>query len=340
MSVTPPGEVGGIDLVALTRQCAAEFDGVAANHPTTVRRLTVGDVRIRLRLVGGWRQQPALDAISHISRNELATDCKAHLMIDAWDGPSNLNGFPEPGWYRSDHAGILAAYVDRPRLVEILDRSADRAYCWAADADAVPGPSRVRPFMSILGAWLGSRGMPPLHAAAVGDSGGAVLLVGPGGSGKSTTALACAERGLQLVGDDVCAFEIGTRTVHSVYRTVKLRTDSAERFVHHRLEDVDGEHHTIMPQHLALMRAPVRAVVALSSASPRSIPRLEPMPSAAGIGLLAPTRLVAHFAGEAGIRPWIEAVRALSALPLFVLHLGWDLDTVARLVSQVLSDSQ
>jgi HPr Serine kinase C-terminal domain len=57
----------------------------------------------------------------------------------------------------------------------------------------------------VFGLVLRLRGVPSLHASAVGVDGVAVALVGPAGSGKSTTAAALAARGHALLADDVLA---------------------------------------------------------------------------------------------------------------------------------------
>lgn len=69
----------------------------------------------------------------------------------------------------------------------------------------------VRPFLlgSALGVLFHQRGMVPLHAATIQVEGGCVALVGGSGAGKSTLAGALAERGFEIISDDVCYLHIG-----------------------------------------------------------------------------------------------------------------------------------
>lgn len=60
---------------------------------------------------------------------------------------------------------------------------------------------------SALGAVLHQRGFLVLHANAVLVDGGAVLLAGHSGAGKSTTAAALLERGYEVLADDVTALD-------------------------------------------------------------------------------------------------------------------------------------
>ena len=69
-----------------------------------------------------------------------------------------------------------------------------------------------------------------VHAAAVGDESGGVLLVGRGGSGKSTTALSCLGTQVGYLADDYCLVEMveGPR-VHSLYTSGKANRGSIAR---------------------------------------------------------------------------------------------------------------
>ena len=68
------------------------------------------------------------------------------------------------------------------------------------------------------GKWL-------IHAAAVGTEDGAVLLLGPADSGKTTTALHCLQAGMSFLGDDVVTVAATGEgfTVQALYATAKVR---------------------------------------------------------------------------------------------------------------------
>jgi hypothetical protein len=60
----------------------------------------------------------------------------------------------------------------------------------------------------VLGFLLRARGRLALHASCVQVGDGAVLLAGPPGAGKSTTAAALATRGMPVVSDDLTALDL------------------------------------------------------------------------------------------------------------------------------------
>lgn len=83
----------------------------------------------------------------------------------------------------------------------------------------------------VIGFVLRLRGTVCLHASAVAVSGRAIALVGPPGSGKSTTAAAFARAGFSVVSDDVVALanKGGQFLVQPGYPRVNLWPDSVLR---------------------------------------------------------------------------------------------------------------
>jgi hypothetical protein len=84
----------------------------------------------------------------------------------------------------------------------------------------------------VLGFVLRRRGVLALHASAVMRDGRAVLLVGPAGAGKSTTAAAFAAAGDAVLADDVVALRLvdGIAMAYPSYRLLRL-WDESERMV-------------------------------------------------------------------------------------------------------------
>jgi hypothetical protein len=72
-------------------------------------------------------------------------------------------------------------------------------------ADAPPEKVRLFLFGSVMGALLYQRGLFPLHGSAVETPLGAMIFVGPQGTGKSTLAAQFHRKGYRLLSDDVCA---------------------------------------------------------------------------------------------------------------------------------------
>ena len=161
-----------------------------------------------------------------------------HTLV-AWDGTNREALPPPPPWEATapEPLGFVESYsndavrcaVDIHTGSLIVDSIADnKSYTWFPSICELPAWAKASPFRIIL-SWLCNRHrMQIVHGGAVSMEGRAVLLVGPGGSGKSTTALACALAGMEYLGDDYCAVEPKAGKVHMVYRTAKLFKSSVE----------------------------------------------------------------------------------------------------------------
>jgi hypothetical protein len=195
--------------------------------------------------------------------------------------------------------------------------------------------------------WLESRGRLLVHAAAIGDAAGCVLLPGKGGSGKSTTTLACLESGLGILGDDYCVLQrVPQPQVHSLYSTTKLkgREDIEIRFPHLRqvvsnIESLENEKaliflHDHVPEVLRL-QASLRAILLPKVTGERDT-HLRPVSGAQALRFLAPSTMF-QFPGDAGLI-FRESVALIRQLPVLELCLGTDLAQIPEVIRQVLKD--
>ena len=184
-----------------------------------------------------------------------------------------------------------------------------------------------------------------VHAGAVGHADGGVLLAGRGGSGKSTTALACLDSDLVYASDDYCIVsnDVGP-VVHSVYSTAKLKGHvDFERFPHLRercsnLELVGDEKALLFLQdHYAdrIVRGFPICAVLLPRVNHSPHARVTSATSAEAFRALAPSTLMQ----VPGAGPeLLEALRRLlEAVPAFHLDLGPDPASLPPLIGEILA---
>jgi hypothetical protein len=197
-------------------------------HDVCVRTIPEQDAR---------RLRPAL---GHLAMPE-APASAAGLTISAWSGatPSappvladllrrlrtdwRLECGPRGEVLELHSVGISAIYNAGPNVLTVVDFDQNRGWLLKLDDDAFPYWEVGSPFRFLLHEWFAARGLQYVHAAAVGTEKGGVLLVGKGGSGKSTTALLCAAAGMQYAGDDYCLIDPARAWAHSLYNTGKLK---------------------------------------------------------------------------------------------------------------------
>lgn len=82
---------------------------------------------------------------------------------------------------------------------------------------------RGRPVLQLIHAHATTGPWAPVHAAAVTLGGRTLILSGPGGSGKSTAAVACAAAGWDYAGDDYVLSSPQDRRVAPIYASARLR---------------------------------------------------------------------------------------------------------------------
>ena len=211
----------------------------ASESPRAVA-LRVGCHTVRLDFASDALADALIPALAHL---EVADAPDADLTVQLWDTQSTgeplspLLELLRERIYLDPHAhlstrheivgfsnGRVPATLEMGSgVLSILDRELAHAVYWVADATGLPSYERAAPLRTLLSWWLSDLGYQSIHAAAVGREDGGVLLAGPGGSGKSTTALRCLDAGLGYAADDYCTFRSGSPPVaFSLYNTAKL----------------------------------------------------------------------------------------------------------------------
>ena len=220
------------------------------------------------------------------------------------------------------------------------------AWFWMDDSARQPSWDLAGPFRHLLSWWLSARGLQKVHAGAVGTDAGGVLVVGKGGSGKSTTCLSVlGHDGLRYAGDDFVAVSIGPEpVVHSLYCSGKVDPDNVSRLPHlepaiSNADRLDSEKAIVFVNDLfpgaVVAGFPLQAILI-----PRIVDRVHsaivPTPSAAAVTALAPsTMLQLHPPPPQAL----GRIRRLAAVvPAFVLELGSDVAGVPDTLRQFLDE--
>jgi hypothetical protein len=209
--------------------------------------------------------------------------------------------------------------------------------------DSVSAWEVSTPFRKILHWWAADLGLQLVHAAAVGRTDGGLLLVGRGGSGKSTTALACLDGMLGYAGDDYCLVDSGERPwVHGLYLSAKGDSRTATLLpglrdsLRHTPCSIDGKSiifaDDVRPE-AVVAGFPLRAIVV-----PRivggSVSRLERLSATDTLRAFAPSTLL-QLPGEiaSGLGRLSDLVRRV---PARMLCLGDDPATAVTVLAELL----
>lgn len=284
-----------IDFAGRSEQSQAEFFATVHAAALEAERvagrivvpLEVAGSRIDLVFAGTRLLVEVMPALRHLVTDSAAP---AEATFHLWDGHTTGVRMPPPPCSPDEFTdrGDLWGF-DSPRYraafhwiewsVNVMDLETGEGVYWVKFADHLPYWSKASPLRTLFHWALERNGGQLLHAAAVGDENGAVLITGKGGVGKSTTALTGLVHGLRYAADDYLAVRLDpVPTVYSLFSTAKLNAQDIEKFPQlapyvTNLQSFHGEKAVMRlfpafePQ---IMRAmPLRAVLT---------PRIEPFP--------------------------------------------------------------
>ena len=206
---------------------------------TELVRLTVAEVRVDLVFAGARMKDAMLPALQHLVTTSTAAPS---AVLHVWDGSSTGIRMPPPPCQRHDFTDrgdiwgftstrYKTAFHWNDYSVNCFDVETGVGVYWVQSADALPYWAKASPLRTLLHWTLERSGAQLLHAAAVGNENGAVLITAKGGAGKSSTALAALERGMQYIGDDYLAVRLDPEpSVYSLYSTAKLNAEDVVHF--------------------------------------------------------------------------------------------------------------
>lgn len=336
------------DAAVYFEDVARAFDRAAARGGSNRRTLAIGGHEIELRFAGGpllAHLEPALD---HLFLGS-PSDRPASLRIDVFESDDSGEPLPPPPWDRStvpERGEVRLNEGDRWRLVyrpwvpllQMADLERGRAILWTHARHSLMNLERGVVLRNIFNWWTAGRPLQLIHAAAVGTDDGGVLLTGRGGSGKSTSALACLGSPLRIAGDDFVLLEQGAPSrVHSIDGAVKVERKTPLR--------VSGLDEPALPEdkHLLLLGRshpgslirsfPLRAIL-LPRVTGRALTRIVPVGAGEALRAMAPSTLL-ELAGA-----YTADFRRLSGIarsvPCFTLEAGTDLTQIPVEIGRLL----
>ena len=211
---------------SLERALAAE-----AKTGLVERWFQVAGATLRVRFAGEGLIESLTPALAHLA---IPAAAKADAVFHVFDSESTGIEMVPPICSRDHLTGrgdiwslqsrrFRSAFLGAETAVALMDVETSTAVFWIQSAGRLPYWAKASPMRNLLHWWMEGRGCQLVHGAAVGLGGEGVLLTGQGGLGKSTTALACLDAGLQYLADDFLVVEPGDPArAHSLYSTGKL----------------------------------------------------------------------------------------------------------------------
>jgi len=331
------------------------FLAASAAVPLIEHRYTLAGQHVQMLFAGSDVAMTLAPSFSHLVTNDSTEPDLTIYISDAASSGTPPIDLPEPG--DADAPGTWLVH-EGPEVrwgrqvgvdgLTVLSNRHRAAWFWAPDVTKLPLFERAAPLRILWHWWLPLRSRALIHAAAVGNGDRGVLLVGKGGSGKSTAALASVGHDLFYAADDYVAASIDPPVVYSIYNSGKIDTDNAWRLPH--LES-STEHHSAghpFDTNKTVVFLSERFGSHLSTSFPLSaimVPRITnagtssaivPARSAEALLALAPSTVLQMPGGSDA---YLSRLGALArAVPTFRLEMGTDLGGVAKTIAAFLDD--
>jgi hypothetical protein len=327
------------------------FDRAANTSGVLELRLRLAGAPVLIRVAGALLGEQLGPAFAHLVADDVE---EPELTICAWD--SEQSGTPAPPlppagdesprgttFYVADGRRRLAC---RPRLGQLSAYDGERAkgWFWCRSAGELPFWEHAAPFRQVLHWWLPERGILLVHGAAVGDPEGGLLLVGRGGSGKSTCALATLTSPLSYAGDDYVAVDPGPEPrIFSLFCSGKLEPSHSTLLPHLPPAAFAGDG---TPEHKSVFYVadafpervcagfPLAAVVA-----PRirgAEPVHAPLGVAEALAALAPSTLLQLVPGDPAALSAMAGL--LQRVPTYRLDVGGPVSLIPRALNRLLEE--
>lgn len=301
----------------------AQFE-LAAQGRRRVHRKVIAGRNICFQFAGEHLKDDVLTPFAHLPDG--APSAETELTVLVWDQSSTGVPLPECPVPLEEFAdrgvmhGLCGTYGDG--VFQYFDKERSLAVLFVVDK--IPQWARKCPLLHVFGWWAQHNGCLLLHAAVVGKGGRGVLLLGRGGSGKSSTTLAALLNGFSLASDDYILLD--RKTGHSLYCTASLEYDDRDRFP--QLDQCGMEPgwkdrkatFVLMPEFESELVPALELVGAVALRVAPTTPALQVLPKGRALLALAPSTLLQ------ATHPSQEQLSAMSSLlrsiPTYLLHLS------------------
>jgi hypothetical protein len=335
----------------------ANFDRASETVGRVVRAdYLIGELPVSFRFAGRTLHERLTPAFAHLA--VATSDERApSLTVNFWDSASAGSDPPPrppdtrshaPGsvyhFHEPPHRGVFQAELD---ALSVFDAGRGEAWYWVADAGDLPAWERACPIRQILFWWLASQGYLLVHGAAIGTAAGGALVVGPGGAGKSTVALACLDSDLLYAGDDYVAVRLDPPRVASLYSSGKLDPPHLRQRLPHLASLLVGDEPAPEPGEKTIVyvheRLPGRTAAGFPLVAVL-VPALRPEQQNTRVGALSRPAAFAALAPStmlqlhtAGAEEFAMLSGLITRVPCYSLAVGSDPRAIPEAISELLS---
>lgn len=315
----------------------------------------IAGFKIRLRFAGEALIPYVIPAIAHLAIEPISDPA---LTVCLWDSASTNTAAPPPPspnhhilkrgeMQELINDRIYTSFQWGANTLSILDRDRNLAIYWVDSTKHIPYWETGACLRTIFHIWMSQRKIQLVHAGAVGLPSGGVLLVGKGGSGKSTTALSCLNSELFYASDDYSLITAEpTPTVFSIYSTGKKNADDLERlpFLNQAISNRDRLNsekavyflNDYFPEKIISSFPLCALFIPRITGKPNTT--LTPTSTATGLSALVPSTIM-QLSG-AGKEACQIMMNVVNQLQCYYLELGTDIEQIPQVIFDFIRQNQ
>jgi hypothetical protein len=321
----------------------------------TSRRIVVGSILVQFNFIGDYLVPVFFDVFRHIEILQMeGINTHSQLIINLWDKESTGIGVDDPPW-RSEvphHLGLIKSFttdqyftLQQPGsgAIYMFDKTRSTAYYHVLRKRDIPFWESDFPLRMVFHWFFKDTPLQPVHSAAVGTENGGVLLIGKGGSGKSTTTLSCLNSPLKIAGDDYVLLDSENHVAYSLFSLSKLTQSSIDLLQEHSLNkvirqpEIEGKFRLSLfdqfPESL-IKSIPIKAIL-LPTLGDYTSTKIVPTSQAQAMIELAPTTLFQL----PGLREhaFMKMARFVRQVPAFNLQLSSDIKNLPVIIESFIN---
>lgn len=344
------------------REMKSAFEKACASSLSTEWETdcTLAAQRVHIRIRGTELVKRMIRAFEHL-RIKDAGNLSWGLIVDLWHEAETFvpcpvklvdlqNKYLWTSW-EGEYGVTMGSPNDRyiacqrPSILTCFDRQTRHLVGWVGNYGQLSLYESGKPLHLPLLLWHHDQEVPVIHAGLVAKNGRGALLVGKGGSGKSTCALACVCSDFCYVGDDYIGLRAlgdGTHIGYGLYNSTWLSSDNLQRFP-------ELAPHAILDTRVLQQKYPVRLVDVFPARLAPSAPiRVVILPRVIGRG---PTRILPASKGKAlfavapsstillpsmGANSLNKLATLLDQIPCYWLEIGSDIRPIPNEIENLL----
>lgn len=202
-----------------------------------VSTLAIDSITILMRFISKESQMIFTRPFAHLAQpaqtTTLSPDLEIYVLhdrpgtepLDIWKRfEQNSSDEKHRQLYSKNGQHLL--YQHESKVLAGFDSHAKKAYYYIPALHMLPFYERAAPMRMIFHHLAKAQGWSLVHGAAIGMDEKGILLVGAGGSGKTTTAISAALAGFDYLGDDYVILNPHDGSILSLYQSGKFRWDT------------------------------------------------------------------------------------------------------------------